>query len=680
MPAWGQRCPTRRRLILLAVLVYALALAVRSVVYYEARNWPTFTHPQIDEFTAHQIGLAFLDGRTPPEVYLKGPLYMYFVAGVAWLFGREPQQVRIVQIVLSSLTPMLIFLTTERLFGWRIGLLAGVIGAVFWTIVYYSLAIVDAALSSLLYVLLIYLLVALDNGRRWKWPVCGAVMGLGALSRPSVLAFAPVLAVMVLVVTWRRVGAGAGEVLGKRRPFVGLPRALHNVVTLTAGCLAVILPVTIRNYVVAGEWVLIGAYGGQNLWIANSPRSDGKNVPIYVDDDVPKVTPVEQDDVWTQISLGNRIARYYAEKEAGRRLKFGEIDAYFARIAMDYIRSHPGAFLAKSLKRFCFFLNAYEYPNERDIYRFLETSRLLKVLSYVHFGILCPVALIGLAFVVARRAWTAELAYLVGMLTMLWFPGLFFVVNARFRVVVVCLMVPFAAYGLTCLAGLFRHATSWSTRVATTIALAGLLVVSNTNLFGYREKHYTDHRMGFAVACVHANRQDLIPAAVDRFAEALDEDLASGRLTQTAIMEHAHPLGWVFSYYYFNGKFDRALRYGELMMQREPPDGQRVANFFDLAIRMNQEQDAAEALDVLTKGRMTIHPMEIVMRLIRFGQRYGDASRLIQAERLLQQMVEAQPAELSYHRALAHVRSLLKHQASPATATVGAASQPGRKE
>ncbi len=670
MSAWPERCPTRRRLLLLAVVVYALAVAVRMTVYVEARDWPTFTHPQIDEYTAHQIGLAFLEGRTPPEVYLKGPLYMYFVAGVAWLFGPDPLSVRLVQVFLSGLTPMLIFLTAERLFGWRIGLIAGVIGALFWTIAYYSLVIVDAALSSVLYVLLIYLLVALDDRRGWKWPLCGAVMAVGALSRPSVLGFAPILAVMALVVTWRGVASRAPSAATQRwwaRP--GLGAALLNVTTLTLGCLVVILPVTLRNRIIGGEWVLIGAYGGQNLWIANSPRSDGKNVPIYVGEGVPQVTPVESQDVWTQISLGNRIARYYAEQALGRRLRFGEIDAWFAQIAIDYIKENPGAFVAKSFKRFCFFLNAYEYPNERDIYWFLETSRVLTALSYAHFGIICPVAIIGLAFVIARRAWTAPMAYTVGMLASLWLPGLFFVINARFRVVVVCLMVPFAAYGLVRLIGLLRRDVAWSTRALTLAALAGLIVVANTNLFGYREKHYTDQRMGFAVACTHAKCDDLLPKAVERFERAMAEDLAAGHLTQTAIMEHACPLGWLFSYYYYAGKFDKALHYGTLMMEREPPDPQRVGAFFDVAIGSNRKQQAAAALEVLTSGTQAIHPKDVVIRLIRYGQQYQDRPSLLEAKRLLEQLSQQQPAELGYHRALTHVQKLLDTIPQPTTSS-----------
>lgn len=88
MSAWTDPCPTRLRLWTTAVVIYLVALTARGTVYYESKDWPLFVKPQIDEYTAYHIGLAFLDDKLPPEVYLKGPLYMWFVGGVAWLFGK----------------------------------------------------------------------------------------------------------------------------------------------------------------------------------------------------------------------------------------------------------------------------------------------------------------------------------------------------------------------------------------------------------------------------------------------------------------------------------------------------------------------------------------------------------------------------------------------------------------
>jgi len=698
---------------LLASVICAIAVVIRGTVYLEARDWPLFTHPQIDEGTAYQIGLAFIDGHLPPEVYLKGPLYMYFVGAVAWVFGRDPMTVRLVQALLSSLSPVLIFLIAERLFGRWVGFIAGLLGAVFWTIVYYSLVLVDAALTTLLYLLLLCLLVRVEDGRAWKWPLCGGVLALGALSRPSVLAFAPVLAVLVLFVTLRRVPSSpvsGAEFVSSTAKAMGHPppspwrTALRHVITLTLGCLAVILPVTLRNRIVGGEWVLIGAYGGQNLWIANSPRSDGKNVPILVGEGVPKVSPIEPNDVWTHISMGNRIARYYAERAAGRRLKFGEIDAYFGRIGREYILNHPKEFLYKTFKRFCFFLNAHEYPNEADIYWFREASRLIKALSHLHFGILCPVAVVGVVLASAKRSWgrvqkrgqapcrnassvgpstggaepvpvfepcgnwTPPLAYSVGLLGSLWLPGLFFVINARFRIVIVALMIPFAAYGAVRLIALCQPGVSWLRRAAAVIAVAGLAAVSNTNLFGYAEKYYTDHRLAYAVACKQAGREDLLTEALERFEQALDEDFRIGHFTQTAVMEHAHPIGWLFYHYLQRGYTPKAFRYGSLMMKHDPePVPFLVVAFFHLAVDTGHQEVARQTLETVARNAHLHDPAEVVHCLIRFGETYQDKSALLRALERLRNLLRQNPAEIKYHIALNHVQDLLVKSTRPAT-------------
>jgi hypothetical protein len=528
------------------------------------------------------------------------------------------------------------------------------------------------------------------------------------------LAFAPVLAVIVFIITWRRRVRvrGTGQVPSTQRPpetqresYAGTvsgegavkgpvplgtpetrdPRpetrdgawrpALSNVIALTLGCCAVIAPVTLRNRLVGGEWVLIGAYGGQNLWIANSPLSDGKNVPILMGDGVPKVSPVEPNDIWTQISLGNRIARYYAEAAIGRRLKFGEIDGYFGKIGREWILSHPKEFLKKTFRRFCFFLNAYEYPNEADIYWFREASRLIKCLSYIHFGVICPMAIVGLVLAVARRHWPAPLAYTTGLLASLWLPGLFFVINARFRIVIVPLLILFAAYGLVRLAGYCRRGVPWSHRAAAAAALAGLAVFSNINWFGYAEKYYTDHRLGYAVACSDAGREDMLPAAVKRFEEALTDDLRSGRLTQTAVMEHAHPIGWLFAYHFRHGHADGAFRYGSLMMQCEAePIPFLVVAYLSTAIKTGHEKEARMALESVLKNRSAYDREQVVRCLVEFGEAYRDKDALIEAMRMLGNLIAENPSELRHHTLLNQVKTLLSVIAAIAPSTAAPAS------
>ena len=82
-----------------------------------------------------------------------------------------------------------------------------------------------------------------------------ARLGLDALVRPSGVVLVPVLAVWALVAAPRR--------------------RLQSAVLILLGAALAIAPVTLRNRVVGGEWVLVTAGGGFNFYIGNHAAADG---------------------------------------------------------------------------------------------------------------------------------------------------------------------------------------------------------------------------------------------------------------------------------------------------------------------------------------------------------------------------------------------------------------------
>ena len=88
-------------------------------------------------------------------------------------------------------------------------------------------------------------------------------LGLSAIARPNVLLFGPAIVVWLAIVHRR-------EAL----------RALIYVACVTTGCLLVILPITIRNYVVGKDVALIATQGGVNFYIGNNPQADGRTAIV----------------------------------------------------------------------------------------------------------------------------------------------------------------------------------------------------------------------------------------------------------------------------------------------------------------------------------------------------------------------------------------------------------------
>ncbi len=655
------------------VAVFALAVAVRLAFLCEVKDLPSYRYPQVDERAAHVSALSCVRGEVPSDSYLKAPLYMYFLGGVYWLFGPDPVYGRIVQAIVCSLAPVILFLLTERLFGHVAGVIAGVLGAVYWMFVFYAVELVDASLAGLLYLLLAYVLAVIDVRTWWHWLAAGVVMGLGAITRPNVLAFAPVLAIAALIATARspRVAAPNGE-SGAGGGRLGWARGLVSAVALTVGCCAAIAPVTIRNRVVAGEWVLIAAYGGINFWVANNPEADGKNVMFLVGEGVPPIPPTDPNDIWSDVDMNNRIAQYHAEKTLGRPLRRGEVDRFCFAMGFESIRKHAGKFVTDTLRRFVYFFNAYEFPNVRDPYRLCRHSRVLNVLSYVHFGVLCPLLVVGVLTAATARDRSWPMIYYLAMLASLLLGGVFFVMNSRFRVPLVLLAAAAAAGGLLHLLRLRHEGVGWARRIVLVGALLATAVVSNVDFLGYRPPYHTDLRFAEALACTEAKDLGLLAEATPRFEEALEADGKTGRRTWSTLITHARPNSLLFMQYYLLKNLEKTFHYGKLMALHEPFDRGLAHRFFELLAKpdtqtgravlhmlmsADRREQAGLLLDLLSPY---LSPTEELTFALRYGRRYRDAARLRRAEETLVDLVRKEPDDASHREMLTDLRALMQ--------------------
>jgi 4-amino-4-deoxy-L-arabinose transferase-like glycosyltransferase len=129
-------------------------------------------------------------------------------------------------------------------------------------------------------------------------PLVGVLLGLTCLVRPTALLF-PVLLVIITV--------------AQRE---GLWRPLLQAGIASLIMVAVILPWSMRNQRELGEFVLVSANGGANLWMGNHPGTDGAYAPLPPE--TAEMSEVQRD-------------RYLKEK------------------AKDYIKAEPVAFAKRTL-------------------------------------------------------------------------------------------------------------------------------------------------------------------------------------------------------------------------------------------------------------------------------------------------------------------------------------------
>jgi len=439
--------PARRsdagRQELLLALVFLVALGMRGLhVWGQARNNPFCYAPTMDEEVHHQWAQQIASGEgLGPHPFFRAPLYYYLLGGLYALFGPSLTLARVAGGVLGAATCYIIARLGLALGGWKTGLLAGLITAVYWPFIHFDSLLLTVGLETFLNVLLLLLLwSAAERDSRVLFVLSGIVWGLSALTRPTILALAPVI-VAWLWVARRRLFApdvGHGGPTLQRPGRSPAATALRGAALVFAGAAVAILPVTIRNRVVGGEWVLIASYGGVNFYIGNNPQADG----------VAAIVPGTRADWQGGYEDTHRIP----ELELGRKLSEGEVSGYWFRKGLDWIGANPRTWLRLTLQKFRLFWSPVEIPNNQPDWFFARLSEM-SVVYWIGFPVVACLGLASLG-VLARdwRRWSLLLLYgLVVMATVVAFfcPG-------RYRLPFVPVLILLTAVGLTRLPGSWR--------------------------------------------------------------------------------------------------------------------------------------------------------------------------------------------------------------------------------
>ncbi|MBW2278941.1 MAG: glycosyltransferase family 39 protein, partial [Deltaproteobacteria bacterium] len=330
---------------------------------------------------------------------------------------------------LGALDCVLIYLVARRVFGAAVAAIAGVIAALYAVSIFYDGVLLVTALQTPLNLLLVWLLLRAERSPSFVlWILAGVCLGLSVLARPNVLLLA------LLVPPW---------IVFALKDRLQLKRAALAAALFLVGTAAIVLPVTARNHAVGDDAVLVSSQGGVNFYIGNGPDAIGSFR-------VPQIFPkTRADDPLQQ----QEAYRAYAEHRTGEQLKPSEVSDFWVDETWDHIGNAPGAWTALLVKKLGLFVNHYEIGNSRDY----ESSRQFSVvleLPLFGFGVICPLALLGLV-VAARRLRRAFLLY--AMVVVYAVSLVVFFVLAHYRMPVVPFFVIFAAFGLAWLLERIAH-------------------------------------------------------------------------------------------------------------------------------------------------------------------------------------------------------------------------------
>jgi 4-amino-4-deoxy-L-arabinose transferase-like glycosyltransferase len=302
----------------------AAGLLVRIVVLTQTTTLGT---PIIDEQHYSQIagnllaGHGFAWGPGQPTS-IRPPLYPAFLASLWSITGPSLQAVRVVQIGLAALTSWLVYLIGRTTHGAGVGRAAAVVVWLYPSLVFFNFTILTETLyTCLLMAFVLFTVKVFETSTVRHAAFAGVALGLACLTRSSLWPLPLILCPLVVL-------AARGS----------LSRRLTAGAVVFVGYAVVVAPWAVRNTQLQGVVTIVDTMGGLNLRLGNY-----------------EYTP--EDRMWDAVSLtGERSWSHALAVEApGRTFTEGEKDKWAQKKALEFMASHPGITLRRSLIRFADF-------------------------------------------------------------------------------------------------------------------------------------------------------------------------------------------------------------------------------------------------------------------------------------------------------------------------------------
>jgi hypothetical protein len=411
--------------VLVGILLVGAALRVGMAFYLGNQVEPIAA--AYDQVFYHDVALNLLAGRgfsftNPPWPFIEpgAPtayvpfLYQLFLAAIYKVAGVYPLVARIVQALICSLLPWLMYLLTRRIVSgasastasrWEgkagaVSLAAAAVTAFYAYFIFYSAALMTEGLYLLMVatsLLLTYDLAGQGDPSVRRWAAWGLAIGVTIVMRQV---FMPISVVLFLWVVWR--------LWGRHSWRLWLPRAAAAGVVIAA----VILPWTIRNYLVFDRFLLLNSQTGQVFWNANHPY------------------------LGTEFE-GSPMFQIPADLEG---VNEAVLDRELMKRGLQLVLDDPMRFVLLSLDRI---------PRYFWFWPSANSSTLSNVSRTLSFGLFLPFMIAGIALSLREwRRWSLLYIFILlysGVHVVSW-------VQVRYRMPVDLALVPFAALALVALA------------------------------------------------------------------------------------------------------------------------------------------------------------------------------------------------------------------------------------
>ena len=258
-----QRSLTRRNLLILS-LIFCTALGVRLLNWQAARHEAFAVQTSVALNYKHLAGLIRANGlgslydtsssTSNPDLLGHPPGYPILLSFIYRIAPDSDTATQLLQMVLDSLSVLIMVLIAFELFPAAVGVIAGFLAALAPQFSWNSILLLPDSLAALPILLALLLITktlrrttpASNRSSIVLTLAAGALFGVSVWLRANSLLLAPFMTLLFLFV--RKRGA-----------------RLRPAVTLLCGALLIIAPITIRNAIVYGKFIPVSLGAGQTL-------------------------------------------------------------------------------------------------------------------------------------------------------------------------------------------------------------------------------------------------------------------------------------------------------------------------------------------------------------------------------------------------------------------------------
>ncbi len=430
--------PERR--ILLGIV--ALAVASRAA-YLVAFRGDVFAEIPIHDARMYfdQASTWASGGASDAGAFHQAPLYPGILSLLFRATGPALVAAFAMQAILGIAVVLLVARIAARAYGMSAGIAAALLATFYGTFPFFETKLLPAMLAVALVALLVERMQAADAGSTdVPWAIPGVVLGLAGLTNPGFLVLAPLAVGWIVLEHARSARSRASRTLA----FV-------------LAVVAVVLPVTVRNRVASGEWVLVSTNGGITFYQGNNANAVG----VFA----------APDGFTGRIATQRQESKARAEAESGRTLSDAQVSSFWFRKGLDFLASDPAHAAALVGRKLLLALASEEQPLEYNLRLDDNPARFLAPLP---FGIVLALAALRPGrrrSVVDRRAEAPVLLLLLTQLVLL----LAFFVSARYRLPAMPALLAIGGFGVVALWNGRRSPWTWT--IVALVAVASLAYV-----------------------------------------------------------------------------------------------------------------------------------------------------------------------------------------------------------